>query len=181
MRLRRWRVVASVRVFPVRGVVVPCLRRRCFFSFLLHLRCPSRFGFFSGVPFTSGASFRLRCGAERVVVLRGACRCAGWARRSGFGKCSPQVGIIAKLGLGRSRSRRERCSSRLRGSLRVQGELFPWRGGVPLRWVRACPPWVFRGSGPAQPGARLPSACRTVVGGSLHRRWGLHCCRRHTT
>ena len=62
--------------------------------------------------FVCGArALRLRCGAERVVALRGACRCAGWAHRFGVGERSPQVGIIAKPGLGRSHS----------GSLRVQG------------------------------------------------------------
>ena len=89
----------------------------------------------------------------------------------GSGSVHRRWGLSRSRGWGRSHS----------GSLRARGELFPWSGGVPLRWVAAFPAQrgLSVGSGPAQPGARLPSACTTVVGRYLHRRCGFHCCRRH--
>jgi len=55
---------------------------------------------------------RLRCGAERVVALRGACRCAGWTSQPGHGK------LLPSRGSSRSRSAAERCSFRLPGACR---------------------------------------------------------------
>ncbi len=181
MRLRRWRVVASVRVFPLswRRRSLPAAAVFLFVS----CTCGAVPGSGSFRAFRSRRVRRFVCGVARSVSLFCAERAGAPAGRTvpGSGSVRRRWGSSRSRGWGGATAGASGGLRRLFGSLRARGELFPWRGGVPLRWVAAFPAQrgLSVGSGPARPGARLPSACTTVVGGHLHRRCEFHCCRRH--
>lgn len=73
MRLRRWRVVASFRVFPFSSRCRPCLRLRCFFSFLCTCGAVGGSGSCRVVPFTSVHRFVHGSPAKRHLCAERVC------------------------------------------------------------------------------------------------------------
>ncbi len=184
MRLRRWRVVASVRVFPGSGrcrslpaaavflfvSVAPAVHGvglvRCgVFSFLAPAVSVCGSGSFR-CRFVCGArALRLRCGAERVVALRGACRCAEQAHRCGGGELSPSWGSSRSRGWGGATALGERCCcEHSTGHRDHRGALSPRSGRVFFAqrchrhssWGHTRPAWFSQGNGPVQPGFGCP-------------------------